>query len=171
MAYLNAEDTKAIRQELKAQFPEFKFNVKKQLGGSCTVTITSGPTDFSDIYKQDAYGDDGYCQVNVYHIKEEYYGKHTEFLADVLDVIKTAPLHGNGFHKGRGWYDNSDAMSDYFDTAFYIDLNIGQYNKPYVQTGAKTVKPSTKEVQTLEELVGAKMASTMRELGMIKEGV
>ena len=31
MAYLNAEDTKAIRQELKAQFPEFKFNVKKQL--------------------------------------------------------------------------------------------------------------------------------------------
>ncbi|MDB2315461.1 hypothetical protein N9V27_00640 [bacterium] len=170
MAYLSAKDTQAIRKELKVQFPEFRFNVSKRSGGACVVTITSGPTDFSDIYRQDAYGDDGYCQVNVYHIKGDNYNKHTEFLADVLNVIKTAPAKGEGFHKGRGWFDESDSMSDYFHTAFYIDLNIGQYSKPYVQSGCAKKAP-TKEVKTLEQLVGAEMASTLRELAMVKENV
>jgi hypothetical protein len=29
------------------------------------------------------------------------------------------------------WYDNSDAMIDYFDTAYYVDINVGQWNKEY----------------------------------------
>ena len=33
--------------------------------------------------------------------------------------------------KGNMWYDNSDAMTDYFDTAYYIDINAGKWNKPY----------------------------------------
>jgi hypothetical protein len=28
-------------------------------------------------------------------------------------------------------------MVDYFDTAYYVDINIGKWNKPYVFTGAK----------------------------------
>ena len=36
--------------------------------------------------------------------------------------------------KGNKWYDTSDAMVDYFDTAYYVDINIGKWNKPYVQT-------------------------------------
>ena len=39
--------------------------------------------------------------------------------------------------KGNKWYDKSDAMVDYFDTAYYIDINIGKWNKPYVFTGTK----------------------------------
>jgi hypothetical protein len=30
------------------------------------------------------------------------------------------------------YYDRSDAMTDYFDTAYYYDINIGKWNKPYV---------------------------------------
>ena len=30
------------------------------------------------------------------------------------------------------YYDNSDAMTDYFDTAYYYDINVGQWDKPYV---------------------------------------
>jgi hypothetical protein len=29
------------------------------------------------------------------------------------------------------WYNNSDIMIDYFDRAYYIDINVGQWNKPY----------------------------------------
>jgi len=36
--------------------------------------------------------------------------------------------------KGDQWYDNSDAMTDYFDTAYYMDINVGQWDKPYVLT-------------------------------------
>jgi len=36
--------------------------------------------------------------------------------------------------KGTKWYDNSDAMTDYFDTAYYLSLKVGQWNKPYMHT-------------------------------------
>jgi hypothetical protein len=29
------------------------------------------------------------------------------------------------------YYDRSDAMTDYFDTAYYVDVNIGKWNKQY----------------------------------------
>ena len=38
--------------------------------------------------------------------------------------------------KGVGYYNNDDAMIDYFDRAFYININIGNWEKPYVYTGA-----------------------------------
>ena len=33
-----------------------------------------------------------------------------------------------------GNHNRSDLMTDYFDVGWYIDINIGRYNKPYVQT-------------------------------------
>jgi hypothetical protein len=32
---------------------------------------------------------------------------------------------------GRGWYDNSNAMIDYFDTAYYMHMEVGSWNQPY----------------------------------------
>jgi len=32
--------------------------------------------------------------------------------------------------KGTNWYDRTDAMIDYFDTAWYNDIKIGEWNKP-----------------------------------------
>ena len=31
----------------------------------------------------------------------------------------------------RKYFDHSDAMTDYFHTAFYTHLNIGQWDKDY----------------------------------------
>jgi hypothetical protein len=33
--------------------------------------------------------------------------------------------------KGDKWYDRSDAMTDYFDTAYYIDIQAGDWAVPY----------------------------------------
>ena len=33
--------------------------------------------------------------------------------------------------KGALWFDKSDIMTDYFHTAYFLDINIGQWNKPY----------------------------------------
>ena len=126
MAYINKEDVKAIRKELKEAFPKFKFGVRKQHGSmSVMVTVKQGPTDFSNILKQ--YG---YTNINPYHTG--MYGEHQAFLDKVIDIIKTAPMRGNGYNKD-GWYDRSDAMTDYFDTAYYMTINIGDWNKSYVQ--------------------------------------
>ena len=124
MAYINAEDVKAIRKELKAAFPKFKFGVRKSTSGMrVDVTVKQGPTDFSDIMRGD-----GYAQINPYHTG--MYGEHSKFFEQVLDIIKTAPMRGEGYNKD-GWYDRSDAMTDYFDTAYYMSLNVGDYAKPY----------------------------------------
>jgi hypothetical protein len=34
--------------------------------------------------------------------------------------------------RGSEWYDRSDVQTDYFDTAYYMDVNVGQWNKPYI---------------------------------------
>lgn len=129
MAYINAKDVQAIRNELKETFPKFKFGVRKMSGGSngVDVTIKAGPTDFSDCFR----GDDGYAQINQYHT--HMYGDHQTFFDKVHDIIKTAPIKGEGYWANKGWYDNSDSMIDYFDTAYYIHMQVGSWNQPYQQ--------------------------------------
>ena len=127
MAFINAEDVKAIRNELKATFPKFKFGVRKQDFHKVSVTIKEGPTDFSDCF---THGE-GYAQINQYHT--HMYGKHQKLFDAIHKIIRTAPIKGDGYWKNKGWYDNSDSMIDYFDTAYYISMNVGSWNQPYVK--------------------------------------
>ena len=59
--------------------------------------------------------------VNPYWFQDHFTGKAKSFLLETFAAMKSA---GN-------WYDNSDAQVDYFDTAYYVDVNIGSWNKPY----------------------------------------
>ena len=119
MAYIGANDVKMIREALKARFPKFKFGCRKGAGSlSVDVTIKAGPTDFGACMNPQF---PGHFQVNPYHTYQ--YGEHQAFFDEIVKIIKTAPE--------RGWYDNSDAMSDYFDTAFYFHIEVGSWNKPY----------------------------------------
>ena len=127
MAYISKEDVKAIRDELKATFPKFKFGVRKATGSmSVTVTVKQGPTDFSALLRE--YRND-YVQINPYHTNR--YCEHSEFFEKIVEIIKTAPIKGEGYHKGTGHYDRSDAQVDYFDTAYYMSINVGDWDKPY----------------------------------------
>jgi hypothetical protein len=130
MAYIDNASVAQIRNELKATFPKFKFGVRKDNSMAVRVTIKSGPTDFSALFKDEYSQRKRYIQVNTYHI-DSFYGEHADFLKQVVDIVKTAPARAEGYHKNRGHYDNSDAMTDYFDVAYYLDVNIGAWDKPY----------------------------------------
>jgi hypothetical protein len=134
MAYISATEVKAIREQLKTRFPEFKFGARKGAGSlSVDVTIKQGPVDFIGNYNETIDSRPGglrggspadrYLQVNQFWFQDHFTGRAQAVIAEVLRIIKTAP--------DRKWYDNSDAMTDYFDTAFYIHLSIGEWNKPY----------------------------------------
>jgi hypothetical protein len=133
MAYIKKEEISAIRNELKKRFGHtgLKFGVKNRHHSSVHVTIKAGPIDFSDIYRD---GDE-YADINIYHLQN--YGQHTPFFEELEKIIKTAPALAEG---GREWFDKSDMMTDYFHTAFYIDLDVGSYDKPYVYNGKKISK-------------------------------
>jgi hypothetical protein len=133
MAYMNqelkAERAPAIKAILK------KYNVKGSLAVrnhmTLVLNIKSGSIDFignsNRVCGADHYqvsrgfkpNTSGYEQVNQYHFQNHYDGKAKNFLNEVLDAMNT------------GNHDNSDIQTDYFDVGFYININIGAWDKPY----------------------------------------
>lgn len=120
MAYISADDVKAIRNELKQAFPNWKFSVRKGSGSlSVDVTILQGDAAFEG---------STYQQVNQYWIKDHWKDAYDcRVLTQINEIMHNAP----GRAGGKKFYDNSDAMTDYFDTAFYTHLSIGAWNKNY----------------------------------------
>lgn len=122
MAYISTKEVAEIRKELKKAFPNFRFGVRKEHYSSVNVTIKKGPALPADVF---THGE-GYAQLNQYY--PDNYGSFSKMLKKIVEIIKTAPAKADG---GRAYYDNSDAMIDYFDTAFYMHINVGSWNKPY----------------------------------------
>jgi hypothetical protein len=115
MAYVSNEKKSQIQAALKPIFQ--KYGIKATVGrnsykSTLVVNVSAGDIDFGTDYQQ----------VNVYWVDDHYTGKAKDFLNEVLDAIK----------KSGEWYDESNAQIDYFNTAFYIDINIGRWDKKYV---------------------------------------
>jgi hypothetical protein len=55
----------------------------------------------------------------MYWLADSYQGKELAFLQE----IKAAMNDGN--------YDNSNAQIDYFSVGWYVNVNAGQWDKPY----------------------------------------
>jgi len=97
------------------------------------LTLRSGPIDFIGDLNESRNGRLGVAkdemrkhyelQVNQYWIDEHYTGVSLEFLKQVNEAMQAAD-----------YYDRSDAQIDYFDTAYYYDINVGSWNKPYALT-------------------------------------
>jgi len=125
MAYISAEDVKAIRNELKEKFPKWKFGVRKESGGlAVAVTIKQGTESFDDHFS------DGrrYAQVNQYWIKDHFKdASERQAIEMINEIMHNAP----GRAGGKAFFDHSDSMTDYFHTAFYTHLQIGAWDKPY----------------------------------------
>lgn len=123
MAYMNQEKKAVIAAKVKPILA--KYGVKGSLSvrnhSTITLTVKSGKIDFFKDYgdREDArkFG----IQVNPYWFHEHFEGTAKKFLSEVFDALK-----------GAGYYDNSDAQIDYFDTAYYYGVDIGKWNKPYV---------------------------------------
>jgi hypothetical protein len=114
MAYMSQELKKSLTPKIQEVLK--KYGMKGSLSvkhlSSLVCTILSGKLDFAP--------EGNY--VNVYHIDSHWEGEKKEFLTELRDAMMT------------GNHDNSDAMTDYFDVGWYIDINVGTWNKKYIQT-------------------------------------
>ena len=98
-----------------------------------TLTLRSGPIDFIGDLNESRNGRLGVSkdemrkhyelQVNQYWLDDHYTGVSLEFLKQVNEAMQAAD-----------YYDRSDAQIDYFDTAYYYDINVGSWNTPYTLT-------------------------------------
>jgi hypothetical protein len=135
MAYMNqelkAERAPAIKAILK------KYNVKGSLAVRSHMTlvlnIKSGAIDFIRNFNKTVSADhylvshgftpaEKSLSVNPYHYDKHFSGKALAFMNEIFAAMN------------KGNHDNSDVQTDYFDVGFYVDVNIGQWDKPYELT-------------------------------------
>lgn len=125
MAYMNQEKKAKIAAMLKPVLK--KYGVKGSLSvrnhSSISLTLKSGAIDFFEDYGDSEDARKFGIQVNPYWFHDHFAGISKKFFAEAFDALKSA-----------NYYDNSDAMTDYFDTAYYYGINVGKWNKPYELT-------------------------------------
>jgi hypothetical protein len=138
MAYMSQEHKAKIAPVVKEILK--KYGVKGTLAvrhhSSLVLNIKSGKIDFIENYiKTDAAS---YCakkmdadqiayirtkktlDINEYWYQEHFTGKAKSFLKEIIAAMK-----------GPEYFNNDDAMTDYFHRSHYIDINVGAWNKPY----------------------------------------
>ena len=132
MAYMNQEKKQKIQAALKPILAQYgmKGTLKVRNYHAITLTLRSGPIDFiADLVAgrhavpKDEMRKRYEIAVNQYWIDEHYTGVSLEFLKQVKQAMMAAD-----------YYDNSDAQIDYFDTAYYYDIVIGSWDRPYTLT-------------------------------------
>ena len=134
MAYMSQEKKVKIAPKIKAILAKYKVKGSLSVRNHMTLCLNlkSGSIDFiansntvcGNSHYQVASGfkpsTSGYDQVNPYHFKDHYDGKALAFMQEVFHAMND------------GNHDRSDIQSDYFDVGWYVDVNIGKWNKPYL---------------------------------------
>lgn len=118
----NSEIIEIIRKWLKETYPRYRFSVRREHYNSFYIYLMQA--DFSP-FKPEA-GNIVHRQINHYSIKSNEWltDRAKEIFLNVYEFIKS-------YH-----FDDSDSMTDYFNTNFYLHLGVGTYKNPY-----KTVIP------------------------------
>jgi hypothetical protein len=139
MAYMNQERKAKIASALKPILT--RYGVKGTLSvrnhSTIVLTLKSGKIDFVENFittdanvvhgrKMDQTQIDSIrkyqsLDVNPYWFHEHFSGVALKFLTEAFAALKSAD-----------WFDESDAQTDYFHTAYYVDVNIGNWRKPYI---------------------------------------
>lgn len=138
MAYMNQERKAARAAAIKEICKRYEVKATLSIRNHSTLVlnIKSGAIDFIGNYNATTAARPGgfrngsavatYLDVNPYWYQEHHTDAALAFLSEVIPAMY-----------GTDYYDESDAMTDYFHCSHYIDINIGQWNKPYELVDSK----------------------------------
>lgn len=112
-----SEVVELIRQWLKKTYPRYKFSVRRPDYNSICISLLQA--DFEAFTA--ASGVKTYADINHYRIDSE-----TELTERAREVMTNVCAFVQSYN-----FDDSDPMTDYFHTNFYLNLSIGTYKKPY----------------------------------------
>ena len=122
MAYISQDDKKAKAPAIKAILKKYGLTGSLSINHYSTLvlTIRSGKIDFEKNFKDNTGLEYFNNQVNTYHIEKSYSGDARNALTELYNTM----MEGN--------HNNSDIQTDYFDVGWYISIDIGKWDKPYV---------------------------------------
>lgn len=135
---LSAKDIAArVKVYTKERYPDFKFSVRSEyfsMGCAVHIRLVSGPVPALT-------PDCGREYISTMSEIANYPGITDEVRAVMADVVDYA----NSYN-----YDDSDSMTDYFDTNFYLHIYIGDFGKPYQVVAPKAKKVAGKAAPKAE---------------------
>ena len=114
MAYVSKEDKKELAPEIKKVLAEYGVKGTIKVNHYSTLVVTLRKIPYGLCTAEEI--ENG---VNVYHIDRFFEGTAKKFLNKLLDAMK-----------GPKYFNNDDAMTDYFHRSHYTDIKIGEYGKP-----------------------------------------
>ena len=124
MAYVSQEMKKELAPQIKAVLKKYgmKGSIAVRHHSSLVCNIKSGKLDILGALPVGEYGPRDYVQVNPYWIEENYDNAEVvAFLSELKEAME-----------GPNFFCHDDSMTDYFHRSHYIDINVGQFNKPYI---------------------------------------
>ena len=131
MAYMSQDRKAQIAPVVKKILA--KYGVKGSLAVrhhmTLVLNIKSGPIDFIANFNETVAQRPGefrngsaavdHIDINPYWYHEHFSGVAKSFLTEIMAAMNA------------GNHDNSDVQTDYFDVGWYVDVNIGKWDKPY----------------------------------------
>ena len=131
MAYMSQEKKSKLSPAIKAVCKKYKVKASLAVRHHSTLVlnIKESPIDFIGNFNKTLIQRNtdprakvavDTISVNPYWYQEHFTGRALNFLREVISAMND------------GNHDRSDIQTDYFDVGWYIDVNIGQWNKPYI---------------------------------------
>lgn len=127
MAFMNQERKKELAPWIKKVFDKYwiKWSLSVRDHQVLIATLQSWSIDFIHYLREDFKNryditSNNDINVNIYHLESIFEGVALDFMLELRNAMMV-------------WnHDNSDAMTDYFDVGWYVDINIGSYDKEYI---------------------------------------
>ena len=148
-AYISTEAIKIIRDDLKKEFPKFKFMIARERNSysSLRVAIVSGPVAFATKHDGTPWP---FADINHYYPMNY---KNGEILKKILETINK-----------KNW-DRSDIQTDYFDVGFYLTVtqgnrSYGMTQRPFTLNGVAVKKPTPVQTQQKVNAIIKKVISS-----------
>lgn len=124
MAYMSQKRKKELAPKIKDILKGYclKGTLSVRHHSTLVLNITEGELDFLGNFKQttNECTSDDYIRINPYWYQQHFSGTCKDALKRIINAMNV------------GNHDNSDPQTDYFDVGWYVDVNIGNWNKPYI---------------------------------------
>ena len=132
MAYMNQDKKAKIAPVVKAILKKYRMKGTLSVRNHSTLvlSIKEGSLDLISNYNETVANAPGgfrggnpaenYLSPNPYWYQDHFSGESLKFMGELFDALND------------GNHDRSDIQTDYFDVGWYVDVNVGGWNKPYL---------------------------------------
>jgi hypothetical protein len=132
MAFMSQEKKAQIAAVLKTVIPKgWKYSVGVDNHTTIILNIWAAPVDLLKIAGmvgkyQTQYG---YAQLGVHALGRDFAGSE---VGEIFAKIQAALF-------GASYFDKTDTMTDFHHCAYYVNVNLGRYDKPFKFVQAEIV--------------------------------